>query len=58
MVLVIHGLQVPQVTEDIAHAVIDLYPTLLSLARAYLLLVGTLSRCIFYSSLIPYLLRK
>lgn len=32
--------QVPQVTEEIAMAVLDLYPTLLSLARAYSLLVS------------------
>ncbi|KAK3011638.1 hypothetical protein RJ639_011213, partial [Escallonia herrerae] len=31
-------MQVPQVTEDVAIAVLDLYPTLLSLARAYILL--------------------
>ncbi|CAI8596066.1 unnamed protein product [Vicia faba] len=33
-------MQVPQVTEEIALAVLDLYPTLLSLARAYSLLDG------------------
>ncbi|CAK8564965.1 unnamed protein product [Lathyrus sativus] len=33
-------MQVPQVTEEIAMAVLDLYPTLLSLARAYTLLDG------------------
>ncbi|KAK3003549.1 hypothetical protein RJ639_019484 [Escallonia herrerae] len=33
-------MQVPQVTEDVAIAVLDLYPTLLSLARAYILLDG------------------
>nr|POE81103.1 crossover junction endonuclease mus81 [Quercus suber] len=33
-------MQVPQVTEEIAVAVLDLYPTLLSLARAYSLLEG------------------
>ncbi|GFP84257.1 crossover junction endonuclease mus81 [Phtheirospermum japonicum] len=32
--------QVPQVTEEIALAVLDMYPTLLSLARAYSLLDG------------------
>ncbi|KAF3436729.1 hypothetical protein FNV43_RR19476 [Rhamnella rubrinervis] len=32
--------RVPQVTEEIAIAVLDLYPTLLSLARAYSLLEG------------------
>ncbi|KAD4584014.1 hypothetical protein E3N88_21615 [Mikania micrantha] len=32
-------LQVPQVTEDVAIAVLDLYPTVLSLARAYSSLV-------------------
>ncbi|PQM35798.1 crossover junction endonuclease MUS81 [Prunus yedoensis var. nudiflora] len=31
-------MQVPQVTEEVALAVLDLYPTLLSLARAYSLL--------------------
>lgn len=33
-------MQVPQVTEEIAMAVLDLYPTLMSLARAYSLLVS------------------
>uniref|UniRef100_A0A1D1ZA70 Crossover junction endonuclease MUS81 n=1 Tax=Anthurium amnicola TaxID=1678845 RepID=A0A1D1ZA70_9ARAE len=33
-------MQIPQVTEDIALAVVQLYPTLLSLARAYSLLEG------------------
>ncbi|KAK1431401.1 hypothetical protein QVD17_07860 [Tagetes erecta] len=33
-------LQVPQVTEDVAIAVLDLYPTVLSLARAYSSLDG------------------
>ncbi|XP_076950494.1 crossover junction endonuclease MUS81-like [Bidens hawaiensis] len=33
-------LQVPQVTEDVAIAVLDLYPTVLSLARAYSCLDG------------------
>ncbi|KAL7229772.1 hypothetical protein ACSBR2_008332 [Camellia fascicularis] len=33
-------MQVPQVTEEVAIAVLDLYPTLLSLARAYSLLEG------------------
>ncbi|KAK1316387.1 Crossover junction endonuclease MUS81 [Acorus calamus] len=33
-------MQVPQVTEEVALAVLDLYPTLLSLARAYSLLEG------------------
>lgn len=32
-------MQVPQVTEEVAVVVLDLYPTLLSLARAYSLLV-------------------
>lgn len=35
-------MQVPQVTEDIALAVLDMYPTLLSLAREYSLLVSLL----------------
>ncbi|KAL6981032.1 Crossover junction endonuclease mus81 [Sarracenia purpurea var. burkii] len=33
-------MQIPQVTEEVAIAVLDLYPTLLSLARAYSLLDG------------------
>jgi len=33
-------MQVPQVTEEIAMAVLDLFPTLFSLARAYSLLVS------------------
>lgn len=33
-------MQVPQVTEEAALAVIDLYPTLFSLARAYSMLDG------------------
>lgn len=33
-------MQVPQVTEEVALAVVDLYPTVLSLARAYSLLEG------------------
>ncbi|KAM1556588.1 hypothetical protein TB2_040165 [Malus domestica] len=33
-------MQVPQVTEEVAIAVLDLYPTLLSLARAYSRLEG------------------
>ncbi|GKU92226.1 hypothetical protein SLEP1_g5983 [Rubroshorea leprosula] len=39
-VFAIQLMQVPQVTEDIALAVVDMYPTLLSLARAYSLLDG------------------
>ncbi|XP_057513441.1 crossover junction endonuclease MUS81 isoform X2 [Actinidia eriantha] len=39
-VFAIQLMQVPQVTEEIAIAVLDLYPTLLSLARAYSLLDG------------------
>ncbi|KAK0573535.1 hypothetical protein LWI29_009596 [Acer saccharum] len=39
-VFAIQLMQVPQVTEEIAIAVLDLYPTLLSLARAYSLLEG------------------
>ncbi|XP_057458173.1 crossover junction endonuclease MUS81 [Lotus japonicus] len=39
-VFAVQLMQVPQVTEEIAMAVLDLYPTLLSLARAYLLLDG------------------
>lgn len=42
-------MQVPQVTEEVAIAVLDLYPTLFSLARAYSLLVRPLS---FHISLI------
>ncbi|PQP97307.1 crossover junction endonuclease MUS81 [Prunus yedoensis var. nudiflora] len=37
-VFAIQLMQVPQVTEEVALAVLDLYPTLLSLARAYSLL--------------------
>lgn len=33
-------MQVPQVTEEVAMAVLDLFPTLFSLARAYSLLVS------------------
>lgn len=40
LVTVMLQLQVPQVTEEVANAVLDLYPTLLSLARAYSLIVG------------------
>ncbi|XP_022139114.1 crossover junction endonuclease MUS81 isoform X2 [Momordica charantia] len=36
-------MQVPQVTEEVAVAVVDLYPTLLLLARAYSLLDGNVS---------------
>ncbi|XP_057773896.1 crossover junction endonuclease MUS81 isoform X2 [Salvia miltiorrhiza] len=36
-------MQVPQVTEEIALAVLDMYPTLLSLASAYSLLEGDVS---------------
>ncbi|XP_034224494.1 crossover junction endonuclease MUS81-like isoform X3 [Prunus dulcis] len=39
-VFAIQLMQVPQVTEEVALAVLDLYPTLLSLARAYSLLEG------------------
>ncbi|KAK4424864.1 Crossover junction endonuclease MUS81 [Sesamum alatum] len=39
-VFAVQLMQVPQVTEDIALAVLDMYPTLLSLARAYSLLDG------------------
>ncbi|KAJ1409037.1 Winged helix-like DNA-binding domain superfamily [Sesbania bispinosa] len=39
-VFAIQLMQVPQVTEEVAMAVLDLYPTLLSLARAYSLLDG------------------
>ncbi|KAL8542194.1 hypothetical protein ACS0TY_003164 [Phlomoides rotata] len=42
-VFAIQLMQVPQVTEDIALAVLDMYPTLLSLARAYSLLEGDVS---------------
>lgn len=41
-VFAIQLMQVPQVTEETAIAVIDMYPTLLSLARAYALLDGDL----------------
>lgn len=33
--------QVPQVTEEIAISVLDLYPTIISLAHAYSLLVSS-----------------
>ncbi|MED6185851.1 Crossover junction endonuclease mus81 [Stylosanthes scabra] len=39
-VFAIQLMQVPQVTEEVAMAVLDLYPTLLSLAHAYSLLDG------------------
>ncbi|GER48615.1 crossover junction endonuclease MUS81 [Striga asiatica] len=39
-VFAVQLMQVPQVTEEIALAVLDMYPTLLSLARAYSLLDG------------------
>lgn len=39
-VFAIQLMQVPQVTEEIAMSVLDLYPTLLSLARSYSLLDG------------------
>lgn len=39
-VLALQLMQVPQVTEEIALAVVDLYPTVLSLAKAYSLLEG------------------
>ncbi|KAK7323407.1 hypothetical protein VNO77_26879 [Canavalia gladiata] len=42
-VFAIQLMQVPQVTEEVAMAVLDMYPTLLSLARAYLLLDGDAS---------------
>jgi crossover junction endonuclease MUS81 len=35
-------MQVPQVTEKVALAVVELYPTLFSLARAYSMLVSPL----------------
>ncbi|XP_077219254.1 crossover junction endonuclease MUS81-like isoform X2 [Tasmannia lanceolata] len=40
-------MQVPQVTEEVTFAVLDLYPTLISLARAYSILVifGLRRRC-------------
>ncbi|XP_068344981.1 crossover junction endonuclease MUS81 isoform X2 [Pyrus communis] len=39
-VFAVQLMQVPQVTEEVAIAVLDMYPTLLSLARAYSLLEG------------------
>ncbi|KAJ4711569.1 Crossover junction endonuclease MUS81 [Melia azedarach] len=39
-VFAVQLMQVPQVTEEVAIAVLDLYPTLLSLARAYSLVEG------------------
>ncbi|KAM1941581.1 hypothetical protein ACFX13_029141 [Malus domestica] len=41
-VFAVQLMQVPQVTEEVAIAVLDMYPTLLSLARAYSLLEGDL----------------
>ncbi|XP_024970898.1 crossover junction endonuclease MUS81 [Cynara cardunculus var. scolymus] len=42
-VFAIQLMQVPQVTEDVAIAVLDLYPTVLSLSRAYSNLDGDIS---------------
>lgn len=42
-VFAVQLMQVPQVTEEVAIAVLDLYPTPLSLARAYSLLEGDVS---------------
>ncbi|KAF5733621.1 crossover junction endonuclease MUS81 [Tripterygium wilfordii] len=42
-VFAVQLMQVPQVTEEVAIAVLDLYPTLLSLAQAYSLLDGDVS---------------
>ncbi|XP_052172060.1 crossover junction endonuclease MUS81 isoform X2 [Diospyros lotus] len=42
-VFAIQLMQIPQVTEEVAITVLDLYPTLLSLARAYSLLDGDIS---------------
>jgi hypothetical protein len=39
----LHGKQVPQVTEEAVLAVISLYPTVLSLTQAYAMLVSPLS---------------
>jgi hypothetical protein len=58
----VHPMQVPQVTEQVAIAVIESYPTVLSLARAYSMLVSplillTLTRGSYkYQSYIQYLL--
>ena len=40
-------IQVPQVTEEVALAVVDLYPTVISLARKYAQLVSSLSQLLF-----------
>ncbi|XP_062115628.1 crossover junction endonuclease MUS81 [Humulus lupulus] len=42
-VFAIQLMQVPQVTEEVAMAVVDLYPTVLSLANAYSLLEGDIT---------------
>lgn len=42
------NLQVPQVTEEVALAVVEVYPTLLSLAKGYSLLV---SNHLFFSDI-------
>jgi crossover junction endonuclease MUS81 len=53
----VHPMQVPQVTEQVALVVIELYPTLLSLARAYSMLVSPLVFVTFHPQLhISYLL--
>jgi hypothetical protein len=53
---VVRPMQVPQVTEQVALAVVELYPTLLSLARAYSMLVSPLVLVTFHSQLhISYL---
>ncbi|XP_068663277.1 crossover junction endonuclease MUS81 isoform X2 [Aristolochia californica] len=41
-VFAVQLMQVPQVTEEVVHAVLELYPTVLSLARAYSRLDGNL----------------
>jgi hypothetical protein len=45
-----HAMQVPQVTEEAALAVVEIYPTLITLARAYSKLVSPL----FFSILISF----
>lgn len=42
-VFAVQLMQVPQVTEEVALAILDLYPTLFSLARAYSILEGDIS---------------
>lgn len=49
-------MQVPQVTDEAAIAVIDMYPTLLSLARAYALLVSADVREVIHMHIVNIIL--